>query len=49
MILRRYQQPLLKRSQPYCAYTRVYVRVDAILSLLTIFYIEMSNTSNEVN
>ena len=49
MILRRYQKPLLKRSQPYCAYTRVYMRIDAILSLLTMFNIEMSNISNKAD
>ena len=46
MILRRYQKTLLKRSQPYCAYTRVYMRVDAILSLLTIFNIVIGNIGN---
>ena len=38
---------LPKRSKPYCAYTRAYMRVDAIPSLLTMFNIEMSNTSNK--
>ena len=49
MILRRYQKTLLKRSQHYCAYTRVYMRIDAILSLLTMFNIEMSNISNKAD
>lgn len=49
MILRRYKKMLRKRSKPYCAYTRAYMRVDAILSLLTMFNIEMSNTSNKAN
>lgn len=40
---------LPKRSKPYCAYTRAYMRVYATLSLLTMFNMEMSNTSNKAN
>ena len=37
---------LPRHSQPYCAYAYVYIRVDAILSLFTIFNIEMGNSGN---